>query len=273
MDEKNIILENTSEKEKEEGKTFFEKIKAFLKEKNFWSKLIVTIPAIYAAIYFMQNIFYKSTCENLYGIPAEYFKYNSDHNILVILAVAVVIGMFAYVYVQEKASKVLKLDYIGDWLYKLATGLITGMVCLSLCCEIVKKYVEKDNLVIDIIIMILMFLVFICGTASVFVVFSKKHRYPWVSAGIIAVTLLSATFGIVHEFIPFDGEKNKYEFVEIEDDEYVILSKTDDKILVAPFEIDEFQRCHIITSHYTFKDKYEGKYYYVNLKMSPIIEK
>ena len=57
MDEKNIILENTSEKEKEEGKTFFEKIKAFLKEKNFWSKLIVTIPAIYAAIYFMQNIF------------------------------------------------------------------------------------------------------------------------------------------------------------------------------------------------------------------------
>lgn len=35
MDEKNIILENTSEKEKEEGKTFFEKIKAFLKEKIF----------------------------------------------------------------------------------------------------------------------------------------------------------------------------------------------------------------------------------------------
>ena len=229
MDEKNKILENTSEKEKEEDKSFLKKIKEFLKEEKILSKLIVTIPAIYAAIYFMQNIFYKFTCENLYGIPAEYFRYNSDHNILVILAVAVVIGMFVYVYDKEKASKVLKLDYISDWLYKLAIGLITGMVCLSLYCGIVKKYVEKDNLVIDIIILILLFLVFICGTASVFVVFSKKHRYPWVSAVIIAVTLLSATFGIVHEIIPFDGEKNKYEFVEIE--------------------------------------------YYVNLKMSPIIEK
>ncbi len=74
MDEKNKILENTSEKEKEEDKSFLKKIKEFLKEEKILSKLIVTIPAIYAAIYFMQNIFYKFTCENLYGIPAEYFR-------------------------------------------------------------------------------------------------------------------------------------------------------------------------------------------------------
>ena len=36
MDEKNKILENTSEKEKEEDKSFLKKIKEFLKEeKNF----------------------------------------------------------------------------------------------------------------------------------------------------------------------------------------------------------------------------------------------
>lgn len=69
----------------------------------------------------------------MYGIPANYFSYNSDHNILVIIATVIVIAMFAYVYFFQKSNKLSKIDYICDWLYKFGTGLITGMYCVMLC--------------------------------------------------------------------------------------------------------------------------------------------
>lgn len=61
--------------------------------------------------------------------------------------------------------------------------------------------------------------------------------------------------------------------MEIEDQQYAILSKVDDKILVVPCEYDETGKCHIKTSEYTFKDKYEGTYSYKDLNSYPIIEK
>lgn len=105
MDKNNGLQEINNAKEAEsieKNNTFLEKIKKYLNDANFLSKSIVTITAIYAAFYFIQNVFYKFNCEKLYGIPANYFSYNSDHNILVIIATVIVIAMFAYVYFFSK---------------------------------------------------------------------------------------------------------------------------------------------------------------------------
>ncbi|WP_443656475.1 hypothetical protein, partial [Faecalibacillus faecis] len=63
------------------------------------------------------------------------------------------------------------------------------------------------------------------------------------------------------------------EFIKIKNEEYVILSKVDDKVLVVPFEFDKGGKCHLLTSQYSFKNKYEGTYYYIDLNQYPIIKK
>lgn len=256
-----------------EKKSFGDKVKKYIKESEFLSKLIVIIPSVYAAIYFVQNLIYKINCENLYGIPANYFRYNSDHNIIVILDLIFVIGMFFYAYFLDKDKKQLKMDYITDWLYKLGTGLLTAIVCSAIYFEMVEKLIMKNNIFIDIIILILFIVIFICGTASIFVVFGKKHKYVKICAFIVAVPLMVTIFGIVHELNPLNKEKTAYEFVKIEDEEYAVLSKVDDKILIVPFEYDQLGKCHIKTAEYSFKNKYEGTYYYKDFKYYPIIEK
>ena len=276
MDKNNGLQEINNAKEAEsieKNNTFLEKIKKYLNDANFLSKSIVTITAIYAAFYFIQNVFYKFNCEKLYGIPAIFFSYNSDHNILVIIATVIVIAMFAYVYFFQKSNKLSKIDYICDWLYKFGTGLITGMYCVMLCLKFCGNYIEKGDLIIDIIIGALMVIAFICGTLSVFVVFSKTQKYPRISAIITTITIIIFVLGFFYEIIPINKEKKTYEFVNIEDTDYIILSKIDDKILVASYEIDEDNIYHIITYNYKFKNKYEGEYYYIDLKSPPIIEK
>ena len=73
--------------------------------------------------------------------------------------------------------------------------------------------------------------------------------------------------------IPGIGEKTADEFIKIKNEEYVILSKVDDKVLVVPFEFDKGGKCHLLTSQYSFKNKYEGTYYYIDLNQYPIIKK
>ena len=62
MDKNNGLQEINNAKEAEsieKNNTFLEKIKKYLNDANFLSKSIVTITAIYAAFYFIQNVFYK----------------------------------------------------------------------------------------------------------------------------------------------------------------------------------------------------------------------
>lgn len=249
------------------------KLKNYINKTEFISKFVVIIPALYAALYFFQNIIYKFNCENLYGISSSYFSYNADHNILVVLCIGFVIAMFAYTYFIEKASKKTKMDYVGDWLYKIGTGLIIGIVCIAMYSNIAEIFIKSNNTIINAINILFIVLVFACGTASVFVVFGKQHKLKKLSTFIVLATLLVLVFGFVKELYPLDKAKTAYEFVEIENKQYAILSKVDDKILVVPCEYDETGKCHIKTSEYTFKDKYEGTYSYKDLNSYPIIEK
>lgn len=39
-----------------------------------------------------------------------------------------------------------------------------------------------------------------------------------------------------------------------------------------PFEFDKGGKCHLLASQYSFKNKYEGTYYYIDLNQYPIIK-
>ena len=67
MDKNNGLQEINNAKEAEsieKNNTFLEKIKKYLNDANFLSKSIVTITAIYAAFYFIQNVFLNLIVRN-----------------------------------------------------------------------------------------------------------------------------------------------------------------------------------------------------------------
>ena len=124
------------------------------------------------------------------------------------------------------------------------------MLNVSIYAGVIEKFIYKNNVIIDVAIMMVMVIVFICGTISVFVIFSKKHKYKKFCAVVILVTVMVMIIGILHEINPLNKEKTAYEFIKIENEEYVILSKVDDKVLVVPFEFDQGGKCHLLTSQY-----------------------
>ena len=67
-----------------------------------------------------------------------------------------------------------KFDYVGDWLSKFVTGIITGLLNVSIYAGVIEKFIYKNNAIIDVAIMMVMVIVFICGTISIFVIFGKK---------------------------------------------------------------------------------------------------
>lgn len=74
----------------------------------------------------------------------------------------------------ENNSKLTKFDYVGDWLSKFVTGIITGLLNVSIYAGVIEKFIYKNNAIIDVAIMMVMVIVFICGTISIFVIFGKK---------------------------------------------------------------------------------------------------
>ncbi len=82
--------------------------------------------------------------------------------------------LFIYSYFCENNSKLTKFDCVGDWLSKFVTGIITGLLNVSIYAGVIEKFIYKNNAIIDVAIMMVMVIVFICGTISIFVIFGKK---------------------------------------------------------------------------------------------------
>lgn len=68
-------------------------------------------------------------------------------------------------------------------------------------------------------------------------------------------------------------DKTKYEVVTIDEEDYVVLSEHDDKILVVLYEVKENGEYIFDTSKYWFYEKYQGIHRYINLKYCPEISK
>ena len=48
------------------------------------------------------------------------------------------------------------------------------MLNVSIYAGVIEKFIYKNNAIIDVAIMMVMVIVFICGTISIFVIFGKK---------------------------------------------------------------------------------------------------
>ncbi|RHK81677.1 hypothetical protein DW044_15970 [Lachnospira eligens] len=67
--------------------------------------------------------------------------------------------LFIYSYFCENNSKLTKFDYVGDWLSKFVTGIITGLLNVSIYAGVIEKFIYKNNAIIDVAIMMVMVIV------------------------------------------------------------------------------------------------------------------
>ena len=58
--------------------------------------------------------------------------------------------LFIYSYFCENNSKLTKFDYVGDWLSKFVTGIITGLLNVSIYAGVIEKFIYKNNAIIDV---------------------------------------------------------------------------------------------------------------------------
>ena len=79
-------------------------------------------------------------------------------------------------------------------------------------------------------------------------------------------------YGTIFKLSITIDDKTKYEFVTLKNNEYVVISSYDNKLLVVPFEINEDGLYVFKTKQYCFEESYEGIYEYRNIENSPIID-
>lgn len=91
-----------------------------------------------------------------------------------------------------------------------------------------------------------------------------------ISAVFTSVLLLMS---IILKFSISIEDKTKYEFVNINQTEYVVLSEYDGSVLVVLYDVNEEGQYVFYTKNYYLFERNEGTYRYENLKHSPIVNK
>ena len=87
----------------------------------------------------------------------------------------------------------------------------------------------------------------------------------------MTTSVLLMLYGTIFKLSISIENKTKYEFVTYDNDEYVILSSYDEKLLIIPFEINENGHYIFKTDQYLFSERYGGRYQYRDIKYSPKI--
>lgn len=91
----------------------------------------------------------------------------------------------------------------------------------------------------------------------------------WIS---LAFNIFLLIYGTIFKFYSSIKDNTKYEFVTY-DNEYVVLSRYDNKLLVVPYEVDDDGRYIFKTNQYQFKEPYDTIYKYIDIGDSPQIKK
>ncbi|MBS6565065.1 MAG: hypothetical protein KH317_06660, partial [Clostridiales bacterium] len=89
---------------------------------------------------------------------------------------------------------------------------------------------------------------------------------------VLCINLAVIIIGGVYGVIPSVDDKMKYEFVTIEDKEYVVLSHTENEILIVEYDNTEDGGYRFITNKYWIEDINKGTYRYEKLEHSPKID-
>lgn len=274
---------------KEEKKSVVEYI---VSHKEFITIILGVCASLYPIVNTVYKIIYQSECEKFYGIPGKYFDSNIDNRLLylcciIILLLISIVPAFMKKY-YEKRDNLTKGYLVEAVFLSVVIGMEIGLFNVYNLIEIMKQthktndFFRLINNWLDNNACVTITIVVVLGSISVLgiTLIDKLRCIKWnwiknVVCAILSISLVASVvvmlYGTMFKLSISIEDKTKYEFVTY-DDEYVILSSYDEKILIVPFEIDEKGQYIFKTDQYLFGEQYEGIYQYKDIKYCPRID-
>lgn len=267
-------------------------------KKGIFSKvkgeLVGVLVAIYTALNYIYNLLYQLKCEEFYRIPGKYFHATVDNKLLYLGCIIILLFICAIPLIMkkydEKSENLTKGSIVYISFLSIAIGMEVGFLNVSNLVEIMRQTYKMNKFfrcvscfldnyaVFTIFIVIALF----SGALLGFTLLEQlRHiKKTWVRNIInflfiisFVVSFVIMVYGTIIRMGIRIEDKTKYEFVTIEDKEYVILSEHEEKMLIVPYEYKENGQYVFTTSQYRFFDKYQGIYRYDDLKYCPEINR
>lgn len=247
---------------------------------------IIGITEILAFVYpiasYINNYLYQNDCEDFYHIAGKYFNSTVNNKILYSLCLILTISlcflplfMNKYENSNKKNMKwliILMLLYLGFGigiinmynLEKILQKIEQSAFALILCPLLVKIGAKVLIIIIVIISLIAVFgLYFYEKLQMIKNKTLRRFLQGIINVGFVA-NIIILIWGAGITLTSSIADKRKYEVVEYENENYMILSENEDKMLVAKYSFDNEQYT-VYTKEYFFIDKWVGTYGYIEL--------
>lgn len=252
------------------------------------------LAALYPIVNFMYNLSYQSKCEGFYGVPGKYFHSTIDNRLLYLACILILIIICATPVIIRKYDEKKQVQAKGSTVYisfvAAVLGMEIGFLNVYNLLEIMKQthktydWIRSVNNFLDKNATITITVVIVAGTIALLgITLMDKLRvikWKWIKIVIncvfifsFVISLLLMIYGTIFKLAISVEDKTKYEVVTIDEEDYVVLSEHDDKILVVSYEVKENGKYIFDTSKYWFYEKYQGTHRYINLKYCPEISK
>lgn len=237
---------------------------------DLYGKFITILTCATSIIIYLYKNSYKYNCENYYKIPARYFGNTealaNKTNFLILMVFGIIILILCTLSRGNRHKTIL--DKVKDIVFLTLSGLTLAILDEVFLSDFFRRTEIINNTnVINKIEIIILVIVFLTGYIIVYCGHNK------IIVGIVlCINLAVIIIGGVYGVIPSVDDKMKYEFVTIEDKEYVVLSHTENEILIVEYDNTEDGGYRFITNKYWIEDINKGTYRYEKLEHSPKID-
>lgn len=267
-------------------------IESIMAHKDVISIVLALCASIYPIINAIYQVVYQGECEKFYGVPGKYFNATIDNRLMYLgcVIILILIGVAPSIIKKyhEKDGDLAKLALVESIFYSIIIGMEIGIFNVFNLVEIMKQthkthyFFRIINNWLDNHAYLTIIIVVVLGSISVLGITLidrlKKIKWNWIRKVVcvvlyisLVVSILIMIYGTIFKLTISIEDKTKYEFVAY-DEEYVVLSVYNEKLLVAPFEINENGQYIFRTSQYWFVEADEGTFQYRDIKYSPKVD-
>jgi len=245
------------------------------------------LTAGYALLNFVYADMWKKDCENYYGIPGKYFT-TSINETLILIGMLLLLIACAFVPIIMKQKR--KEEYKEDLFYKVYSLSLTGLFSVLLGLlnvlnlgrivdtfhnNVLMTWMNKFFVIVCIIV------IFLFGVTLLCILFAKeirsmrnkciKNAINKLFAFSLAVTAVLYLSGIYFQTTKSIEDKRKYELITNLEEQYIVLSEFDNKVLIVTYEVDADGKYTIFTNEYSIVDAKGLWYSYVAMDTDPEI--
>ena len=268
-------------------------VEFIISHKEFITIILGLCATLYPILNAVYKKVYRSDCEAFYGLPGKYFDSNIDNRILYLACIIILISICIVPLLMKKYDKkresITKGYLVQAVFLSIIIGMEIGVFNVYNLIEIMRQTNTKYglfrviNCLLDDHARFTVTVVVVLGSLSVFgiTIVDELRGIKWkcikeVLFGLLSTSLVLSVllmiYGTIFRLSISVEDKTKYEFVTYDDDEYVVLSTYDNKLLIVPFEIKKNGQYIFKTNQYVFKEPYDAIYRYIDIGNIPKVQ-